>query len=57
MYEMKAININELTKILSNLFGNPNESSWIGDESLPEKSIFNKSFSSKYPFQHWGNML
>jgi hypothetical protein len=47
MYEMKAININELTKILSNLFGNPNESSWIGDESLPEKSILRYKYEDK----------
>ena len=35
----KSININELANILWNLFGNPEKSFWIGDESLPEKSI------------------
>ena len=44
---MKAINVNELTKILWNLFGNPNKSSWIGDESLPEKSILRYKYEDK----------
>ena len=44
---MNAININELTKILWNLFGNPNKSYSIEDESLPEKSILRYKYEDK----------
>ena len=45
--EMNQINIDELPNILWNLFGNPNKSVSVDDDSLPEKSILRYKYEDK----------
>ena len=44
---MKEIGTSELVSILWNMYGNPEKSTWIGDDSLPEKSILRYKYETK----------